>query len=267
MIARAPAPGRIGGVLGDAVRLYRASFARCLPVALVGALFGAAAGWYPMLRMNGLKDTPATLAGAMQAMAQLQAMARAPGVWGSYGAAALIWLMVRGALLARQSAVASGRLDTFGSALAFALRRLPGMVLGALIWIAATGVGTLLLVIPGMWLGGQLQLWMVAMFAEDIGALRSLGRSWQLIEGNWWRTSTIVSITVLLTLVPSLFEGAGATIAIAVFRSPAATALIDMQLLSLLISVFTMPMVTVVMLAIYRDLTINREPAAGAGAL
>src|ERR1035441_4214601 len=44
MYARPTAPLSIGGVVDDAIKLYRASFRRCVPVALLGSLVMAAFG-------------------------------------------------------------------------------------------------------------------------------------------------------------------------------------------------------------------------------
>lgn len=262
MYSRPTGPRTIGGVLDDAVRLYRASFSRCWGLALVGGIIGASLGLYATLHLNDLgAGTPArlTTAGAAAAAARLQAMGHSPGLWASYLLITLSWLVIRAALIARQNAMAMDYEDTIGSALALALRELPSMIVAAIVWGIMICVGFILLIIPGIWLWGQLQLWLVAMIAEEIGPFKALGRSWSLVERNWWRASTTVGVAIVIIWVLSLLDGVGTGLGVYFFRADPAVALVVGQLVAVLISMLTMPMLTAVLVAIYHDLRLRRD--------
>lgn len=260
MYTRPTAPRSIGGVLDDAIRLYRASLSRCWLLSLIGAALTGGVGLYATLHMNALLGPDVrTLSGAMTAMARLERMESAPGVWLSYLLLMLVWLVFRAAIIARQDAVAAGRSDSNGAALAFALRRLPGIVVAGVVFSVAITVGMVLFVLPGIWVWGYLQLWLVALCVENLGPLRSLGRSWRLIERNWWRTSTTVGVAVIIILVLSLAEGLVVGVIAAIVRADPVVVLMVSQILGVAINVFTMPMLTVAMLAIFYDLRLRRE--------
>jgi hypothetical protein len=260
MYTRPTRPHDIGGVLDDAVRLYRASFSRCWGLALVGGVLGAAFGLYATLH-SGLGGTASQLtgAGAAAAMVRLRAMERSPGLWGSYLLILLTWLIIRAALIARQNAIATGNDDTAGSALALGLRQLPAMIVAGIVWGIMILVGFVVLFIPGVWLWGQLQLWLVAMTAEGIGPFKALGRSWTLVEHHWWRTSTTVGVAIVIVWVLSLLGGVGSGLGVYFFRTDPALALLLGQLIGAAINIFTMPMLTAALVAIYHDLRLRRD--------
>ncbi len=261
MYIRPTEPRPIGGVLDDAVRLYRASFSRCWVLALIGGALSGALGVYATLHMGALTAArgATSLAGLAAAMARLQSVEHTPGLWLSDLLSALVWLVVRAALIARQNAVASGEDDTLGSALGFALRRLPGMIGAAIVWGVAVVVGFCLLFIPGIWLWGQLQLWLVALVAEDSGAMQSLARSWTLVERNWWRASVTIGVAGIIIWVLSLVVGVLAGVGLVFFRSDPAMVLLFTQAITMVAGVFTMPMLTVALVAMYHDLRLRRD--------
>ena len=56
MYARPTAPLPIGGVVDDAIKLYRESFARCWPIALIGSLI---MGTFGIFLASSMCVTPA----------------------------------------------------------------------------------------------------------------------------------------------------------------------------------------------------------------
>jgi hypothetical protein len=128
-----------------------------------------------------------------------------------------------------------------------------------IVFAVVIAVGMAIFLVPGIWLWGCLQLWLVALCVEDLGPFRAFGRSWRLIEGNWWRTSATVGVAIVIVLVLSLAEGLLVGIISAAVRPDPAVVLMTSQILSVVLSVFTTPMLTVAMLAIFYDLKLRRE--------
>lgn len=268
MYTRPAAPRLIGSVLDDAIRLYRASFSRVWMISLGGAVLMAAASIY--INLRSLRDSAALFAAAgpaiggnmaplMAAAARLQRIAHTPGQDLAYVAMGLIWLLVRAAIVRRQDAVASGREDSVAEALGFALRHLPQLIVGGIVFCVAVFVGFMLLIAPGIWLWGYLQLWLIVLCVEGLGPFAVLGRSWRLIERNWWRTSTTVGVAWIIILVISLADSVLIATFAGFLRSDPMVVILSSQVLGVILSVFTTPMLTVAMLEIYYDLKLRRE--------
>ncbi|HLK71773.1 MAG TPA: hypothetical protein VKT19_07440 [Steroidobacteraceae bacterium] len=261
------APRSIGGVIDDAIRLYRASFSRCWPLSLVGAvLAGIVAVWQtrelaalPLASLATGGASNASLAALTTLMARVSRMEHSPLLWLNYFVTMAVWLVFRAAIMRRQDAVASGREDSLGEALGYVLRQLPTLIIAGIVFVIAITVGFIFLVVPGIWLWGYLQLWLVAAATEELGPFGALGRSWRLIEHHWWRTSATVAVAWIIVLVIGLTSGVFTGIAAVFFRGDLVMLLVVSQLVAAVISVFTMPMLTVAMVAIFHDLKLRRE--------
>lgn len=260
MYTRPTAPRTIGGVLDDSIRLYRASFAHCWVLALIGSVLSGTFGVYEALQMRALGSVPTApgLTGLITTLTRLERAESGHGIWLANLLVTLIWLMLQAALIARQNAIATGRDDTLGSTLLFALRRLPRLIVASIAWAVLLFVAFVLFIIPCIWLWGQLQLWLPALVAEDVGPFKALGRSWTLMERNWWRASTTIFVAAVIVGVLSLASGLPTGLVL-LFRADPATTLLFSQLVAAAVRVFTAPMLTVVLVAIYHDLRLRRE--------
>jgi hypothetical protein len=76
----------------------------------------------------------------------------------------------------------------------------PGAMLSALCYVLLVVVGTVLLLVPGAWLGGRWLLWPVALVREG-GGLGSLERGAALLRGRWWRVNAWVTLVVVLAVI------------------------------------------------------------------
>jgi len=266
MYARPTAPLTIGGVVDDAIKLYRESFRACWPLALLASLvigsFGIALTFYARTSGTGI-------AGFAAAMA----LYRQPPVLAFYVLQMVLSLAFYGALIASQDAVANGAVPlSTGEALGVGFTRLGRGVMAAILcWVVIT-VGLVLLIIPGLYFMVVLCLWLVALYADDAGAMESLQVSRELARGYWWRTATILSVAFIIILVFSMVVTfvAGALAAVAVASHDLGSIQIMIQAVSIVANVFILPMVPAVLIAIYRDLKLRREGgdlAARVGAL
>jgi hypothetical protein len=263
MYVRPTAPLPIGGVVDDAIKLYRESFARCWPIALAGSLIMGTFGIFLAIyvRNAGL---------GLTGMALLQIYGQPP-VLALYLLQSVLSLAFYGALIASLNAVALG--DTplsFGEAIAIGFTRLGRAVVSGVVWWAIIVIGLILLLVPGIYFLGALCLWPVALYAEDAGAMQALQYSRDLIKGHWWRSSTILTIAVIIILVFSMVVGLIAGVFAAISRHDVTTAQLVIQVVSIAANVFVLPMIPAVLLVMYRDLQLRREGgdlAARVGAL
>ena len=221
-------PLSIGGVLDNWMRLFSASFSRCWALALVAVAVTATVQFLvtpvlPLPHQNPLVYLQHTLS-----------MVRAASLL--YIVSGLVGLVVYGALLAQQVAVMRGSPPlSFAGALGRGLRRLPRMLLAAvlmlLIVVAAClpiGLGVAVLVgardaghasgsltlgvvlgsfaltLVVIYLSVRLEFWLPALFVEDCGGAAALGHSWRLVKGHWWRVTMINFVAVIILLILSM---------------------------------------------------------------
>lgn len=279
-------PQSIGGVLDDWLRLFRESFSRCWMVALIAA----AANAYEQFRL--IPHMPAPGLPLQEYLMQLTRAYQGPQVFLTEIVFWFVVLVVYGALVVQQlSAVRGGPTRSAGAALSTSLSRLPQMllgvvllllccgVLGGIIAIAAAvliplyhtmgaalliGLIILAIVIAVIYASVRVQFWLVALFDQDVGGAAAIGRSWRLVEGYWWRTTGILFVAGIVIWVLSLVVSLVAGLMAGLFAaSGGPLALLHhlrlVAVISALSQLLTLPLLTAVWTAIYRDLRLRRE--------
>jgi hypothetical protein len=265
MYARPAAPQSIGGVLDDAIKLYRASFRACWPVAAAAAVIGGALNIYLTLHLLGsVVFNPRAPMEALTAYSQ-------PGVLLIWLADAAVRLAAYGAMLIYQNALADGEgTPSMQEALGATVGRLVPGLLSGLAWWVVIMVGFALLFVPGIYFLGALCLWPACLFIGGAGPLQALRQSRELISGHWWRTTTILTVAFILVLVLSSVAGGFAGALFPIVRRDPALMQLALQAVTVIVSIFTLPVTPAVLVAIYRDLKLRREGsdlAARLGAL
>lgn len=182
-------PQSIGAVLDSGFQLYRARF---------GRLFG-------LMLIAGLAGVPLTL---MQAPLGLQSLLH-PG--SGHLQSALFWaalafaikLLFEGAVIHGLATAARNSGSSLRDDMRAGLRGLPALFIAALGYGIAVGLGTLALVVPGIWLSCTLVFFPVPIMADRLGPLRALEASHDMVRGHWWRTATV--LTVIAIIAASLY--------------------------------------------------------------
>jgi hypothetical protein len=255
------APRSIGGVLDDAIRLYRKTLFPCFPLLLVAVVLSTAVGVWVTLTVQPI----ATAAAASTDPWAAFDMFTAPGVWLAYLVLMLVFAIVYGALFYQIDALARGQRPSLGDALGLGLKRLPVMLGVGILFFIMLVVGLVLLVIPGIWLWGVFQLAFVAAVIERTGVFASFGVSRNLVRGNWWRVNVVIFVAFVLLMVVLLVIGAiagfimAATGSASAVMSPGGQAI--QQVISGVLNLFTLSFYPCVLLAVYNDLKLRREGA------
>jgi hypothetical protein len=210
--------------------------------------------------MVPLAQTGALTPGAAPDPRQVLAMVFSPAVLLGFLVAFVFSLAVYGALVKAESTLARGELEiSVGAALLAGLRRVPGMLLAGLLFGLAVAIGSLALLIPGIYLFVKMQLWLVAMFVEDTTAVESLKLSWRLTDKRWWRATIILSVACVLVYVVAIAAGMlGALFQLSAHVS-VATGLIVRQLFSALSNILVMPLVVAIAVVMYHDFKLRSE--------
>lgn len=263
-------------LLDELFRLYRRHFSLIIGVALLVALPGLV--W--QLITGTYKLTPSTYANLFTTPAgggvptfSSQQFSNVSGSAALAGLGALILLPFSvGAVYRAVTDVALGRPATVPSVLRETLARyfpllgLIGLiVVFAIVWIIAFVIGLFLLVLPGLavfclgvYLALRWTLTVAAMMAEDVGPIRGLGRSWNLVRGQWWRTFGILLIVGIMQAVIGYALGfLFGLIATAVTSGDVQLAVIAVG--STILGALVSPITTIAIVLLYFDLRVRKE--------
>jgi hypothetical protein len=213
----------LGELLDETFKLYRRHFTVIAGVALViilpGLILQLISGSYLanpftyLQRVIQNANNPTALA-AIQA--QQQQYTSSPLYLLSFPIAALLFPFSYGAVYRAATSLAAGNLETVGSVLLGTLRRYFAIwavvLLTFLVAVGFIGIVTIPVVI---WVLIRWSIAMPALFAEGIGPVKALGRSWNLVRDNWWRTLGIlfivfIMVSLIQTALGALFGGISA---------------------------------------------------------
>jgi hypothetical protein len=96
-----------------------------------------------------------------------------------------------------------GRTPHWRDSLAFVLRRLHSVIWLSILSALVIGLGLLLCVIPGVYLGVAFTVAVPVLLVEGLRGRRALGRSRRLVRGRWWPTLALVVLGTLLSGIVS----------------------------------------------------------------
>jgi hypothetical protein len=262
---RPASPQPIGGVLDDAIKLYRESFRACWPVAAAAAIIGGALSIYLLLHVLG--NVVFNASAPMQAFAAYNQS----GVYLIWLAGAAVRLAAYGSMLIYQNELAEGvGTPSMQQALSLTLGRLVPGLLAGLAWWVVVMIGFVLLIVPGFYFLGALCLWPACLFIGKAGPLQALSQSRELIRGYWWRTTTILTVALILIMVLSSIAGALVGALVPLFYRDMVAMQLSLQVVSVIVSIFTLSAMPAALVAVYRDLKLRHEGsdlAARLGAL
>ena len=271
------APQSIGGVLDSGFKLYRESLSKVFVIAALSSLVAA----------PGNLAAPYVLANGFSVRAAVAIVAGLLVI-------GVIVAALNNALIARIDSVAcsSPSPSSIGEALKIGVRRMPATILCGLVM----SFFVILLLIPGGIVLGSIApgltarppsaspgslllavlllfvpvsivaIWFVfapsAVVVERFGPLRSLGFSFTIVRGHWWRTAALLTLLGILLLVLYVVVGIVAGIyavvsgfAIGGEQMPWAFNLV----MGPAVSAFAVPLVYSLLLSIYYDLKVRHQ--------
>jgi hypothetical protein len=294
MYQKPSVPRSIGGVLDDTLQLYKASFRNCLPPALLGGVALAASSFYQV------SSQPAVTGAATGVQALLGTGSAAAPLSTLFSLlSGLLELVCYGAMIYCTWAVSQGETSSFGRAFGLAWRRLLAMIGAGMIIGIVGGIGfvvalvpvfismggrapnaslqqvvaqmlpailiSLVLLIPVAYVVTRMSLYMVPLVAESRGAGESVGTSWRLVGGNWWRTSTVLFVifAIIYLLAAALIAIADSVTVLAMggvkggTQAAGAVALVTTVLVGL-VRIVIAPLTAAGFVTIYQDLLLRK---------
>lgn len=146
------------------------------------------------------------------------------------------------------------------SSLRFALRRLPALVGLSILSGILVGIGTILLVIPGIYLYVAFAVSVPVLLVEGAGPAGALQRSRELVRGRWWGTLGVTVVGYLLVSIVT-YALVGVVVGIA-FANPARNTVTGFLLNTLASTVGSMiatPAAAAFVTVLYIDLRVRKE--------
>jgi len=291
LYTRPSAPQGIGGVLDDGLRLWSSSLAKTWPLAFLAQLAIAIPLVLFTMRFQPIAPiAPKAAGGAFSAVnaANLQLMQilfQSPVLVIGYFAAILFTIGMYNAITLRVAAVSRGESLSFGGALAGGFRLLPrtvwltiivmlefvvvGIVIAVLAGIGSVigaGARGLIVTIVGfgffvalIFLFGRFFLSGTVLVAEDTPAFRSLGVSWNLTRGHWWRCAVIVFVLLIIALVFTFVVTFVAGVVVATLGPASLAGVAVNQVISIVVNSFVGSLYAATFLAILHDLRLHKE--------
>jgi L-cystine uptake protein TcyP (sodium:dicarboxylate symporter family) len=160
----------------------------------------------------------------------------------------VIQQVLLGALTRGAAGSLIGRAVDVGASYRYALSRLGGLIILALLYAIIVAVGFILLIIPGIIFGVFLAVAMPAFIVERKSASEALSRSWNLVSGSFWHTLGVIVVAFIL-----------AGIVNGVISALGGSTFIGSWLMSAVAQVITAPFVALVGVVLYVDLRVRRE--------
>ncbi len=248
MYQRPSEPLSIGGVLDNGIALFKASMAKTFPLALVGGLLST----LPELvtRLTGLGSLQGALVGGNIALPL-----------GVVAVTSLLTMAAYLGVLSIQDAISNNRSMAIDEAVLAGLTRLPAMLGASILYGIAVVFGMILLVVPGIIISVYWILYTIAVIGDRKGPVQSLGYSYQLIKGYWWRTATILGVLGIIAMVlytALIMFVAGGVIGGVMESEESMGLLIFTFVVTPLIAAVLTPFFYAILLVTYNDLKLRR---------
>ena len=146
------------------------------------------------------------------------------------------------------------------SSLAFALRRLPAVIVLSLVSGLLVILGWFFCLIPGIYLYAAFAVAVPVLLVEGAGPFRALGRSRELVQGRWWGTAGVCLVGYLLvTIVTAALTGIVVGIAFANPDRSSVTGFVLNTLAGTIASMVATPAAAAFITVLYIDLRVRKE--------
>ncbi len=237
-------PVSAGEVLDTGFRLFKVSLLRCLPLSLAAVVMGQLPTVYT-LASGRRPSLSASMSAAEWALVLFAGFANV-----------LLW----GAILLRQRAIAYGRPSTLAGDLGQVLARLLPSLGIALLSVLLIALGMVLLVVPGLYLAVALLFAYPALLLDGQPVVGAIRTSLRLVRGNWWRTSTILTVALFAVVVFYVVGSVvGVMLAGLVGSGDVGSVFLVTSVITAMIGALFSPFMLALSLAQYDDLKLRRD--------
>jgi len=188
-----PRSAEVGDIMDAAMRVFRATLPKCLPLAMLSILVAQLASLYALASGGSpdlFKPHDATF-------------------WTLFALGFAAWQLLAAVVMLRQRAITAGRVPDRAAEWRAALQRWPLLLLAALLSGALMSLGFLLLIVPGVYAFVCFLLLRPVVLFEDVDALRALERCVRLARPRWLKFCAAAVMATLIVAVCTLAVVAG----------------------------------------------------------
>ena len=177
---------------------------------------------------------------------------------GSLVQSAAIALAIAACFKAISAAYLGERSDA-GDSLRYALGRAVPLLLCYIVFVIIVSIGTILLIMPGIWLATKLSMSFAALVFERKGPFGALGRSWKLTRDNFWRVFGTLLVVAIIVIVFQVVVGGIVGAILGGSNASELAAAIVTTILNVLLLAVTYPLWAAVVSVVYYDLRVRNE--------
>ena len=171
---------------------------------------------------------------------------------------ALAGIVASGACYRAIASAYLGEPTNWRDSLKYALRRFHSILWVTLLTGLIAGLGLLLCIIPGIYLGIAFAVGIPVLMTENVRGLKALRRSRFLVGGFWWRTLGVVVLGTILTSIIAAVLG-GLALAFISSGSSTTTWVVASTASNTISRVVTTPFTAAFVTILYFDLRVRKE--------
>lgn len=173
--------------------------------------------------------------------------------------AVIAYLVIVGAAFRAVSELYVGRDTTAGTSLRFASGRVHSLLWIGILLLIGVSLAALALVLPGIWLLVAWSLAAPALLAENLRGSKALGRSFDLVRNNWWRTFGALLVGFIFIALFEVLLGLAAEGLTSATEDSKNASLLIVDGLQALTLIITAPLQAAIITVIYYDLRVRKE--------
>lgn len=155
-----------------------------------------------------------------------------------------------------------GEDSTWQESLEFGVRKLPRVLLAGILTGLGALIGFFCCILPGVWLYTSWWVTIPALVTENLGATKSMGRSFQLVRSRFWPVLAVAVLAFLIDFALQQIVGTIATAAMLPVLAGGSSSGLPLAVSSLaggLVSLVTVPFLAAVATVQYFDLRVRAE--------
>jgi hypothetical protein len=144
--------------------------------------------------------------------------------------------------------------------LRFGARRLGALFVLWFTYSLVVGIGLVLLLVPGIWLGVAFAVSVPALLLERIGPFAALGRSFRLVRGRWWASfGTVLVGFVLVWIIATIVQAIVLAVPTLIADENRVVFAVSTVIGGTVGSIMTLPYTAAVITLMYFDLRVRKE--------
>jgi hypothetical protein len=152
-----------------------------------------------------------------------------------------------------------GETTDWRSSLSFALHLAPSLLLLTVLYALGILLGTAFFIAPGIWLYVAWAFAMPALLVEGLRGRKALRRSFELVQGRWWRTFGIIAVGFILAGIISTVVKGVFLIGVVVGADNDALVLVLATIAGIVGAAVTTPFEAALLTVLYFDLRVRKE--------